>query len=71
MEGPICRSANQLAATGAPALIISSAMMTRSMPGRPPPPTSVGQVIPIQPSAASTLENSLEYPLIQESCHFP
>ena len=46
-------------------------MMTRSMPGRPPPPTSVGQVIPIQPSAASTLENSLEYPLIQESCHFP
>ena len=71
MDGPICRSATQLAAIGAPALIISSAMMIRSIPGRPPPPTSVGQVMPIQPSDASTLANSFEYPLIHESCHRP
>ena len=71
MDGPICRSANQLAAMGAPAPIISSAMMIRSMPGRPPPPCSTGHVIPMNPSAASTLENSLEWPLIHESWNRP
>ena len=71
MDGPIWRSANQLAAMGAPALIISSAMMMRSIPGRPPPPCSAGQVMPMKPSAASTRENSLEWPLIHESLHWP
>ena len=56
---------------GAPALIISSAMMMRSIPGRPPPPKVTGQVIPMNPSAARTLENSLECPLIHESWYRP
>ena len=54
-----------------PALIISSAITMRSMAGRPPPPNSTGQVMPIQPSAARTRENSLENPLIHESVWLP
>ena len=46
-------------------------MMIRSMPGRPPPPCSDGQVMPMKPSAASTLENSFECPLIHESLNRP
>ena len=58
--GPIWRSPNQLAAIGAPALIISSPTMSRSIGGRPPPPNSFGHVMPIHPSAASSRENSFE-----------
>ena len=65
--GPICRSANHMAAIGAPAAISSSPMIRRSIGGRPPPPNSSGHVSPIQPSAASSLANSDENPLIHES----
>ena len=58
--GPIWRSANHIAAIGAPAVISSSPMIRRSIGGRPPPPNSVGHVSPIQPWAASCLANSLE-----------
>ena len=37
--------------SGAPAEIISSATISRSMGGRPPPPCSTGHVMPIQPCA--------------------
>ena len=65
--GPIWRSANHIAAIGAPAAISSSPMIRRSIAGRPPPPNSVGQVSPIQPRAAISLANSDEKPLIHES----
>ena len=58
--GPICRSANHIAAIGAPAAISSSPMISRSIAGRPPPPSSIGHVSPIQPSAAISLAKSLE-----------
>ena len=41
------------------------------MGGRPPPPCSTGQVMPIQPCAASSRENSRENPLIHESLWRP
>jgi hypothetical protein len=43
-----------MAAMGAPALIISSATIKRSIGGREAPPCSTGQLIPTQPSAAIT-----------------
>ena len=58
--GPIWRSANHMEAMGAPAEIISSATMTRSIGGRSWPPYSVGQPMPIQPSAAMIWANSFE-----------
>src|SRR3954467_317509 len=70
-EGPIWRSANHIEAIGAPALIISSPTINRSIGGRPPPPNSVGQVMPIHPCAANSLANSFEYPLIHESLCLP
>ena len=69
--GPICRSANHMAAMGAPAAIISSATITRSIGGRSRPPCSAGHPIPIQPSAAMTAANSFENPLIHESLQRP
>ena len=39
--------------------------------GRPPPPNSTGQVMPIQPVAASSRANSFEKPLIHESLWRP
>ena len=65
--GPIWRSANHIAAIGAPAAISSSPMISRSIGGRPPPPCSAGHVRPIQPRAAISLANSDEKPLIHES----
>ena len=50
----------ELAAMGAPALIIYSATMTRSMAGRSPPPNSFGHAMPRKPCAASSFENSFE-----------
>src|SRR4029078_7911647 len=64
---PPGRSANHIDAIGAPALIISSPTINRSIAGRPPPPNSVGHVMPIQPGAANSLANSLEHPLIHEA----
>ena len=53
-------AAHQLAAMGAPAEISSSAVITRSISGRPAPPNSFGHVIPIRPSLASKIEYSFE-----------
>mgnify|MGYP000978016678 CR=1 FL=1 len=39
---------------------VTAATINRSIPGRPPPPNSLGHVMPIQPRAASSCENSLE-----------
>jgi len=56
-----------MAAIGAPAAIISSATITRSIGGRSWPPCSLGQPMPIQPSSAMRLAKSFENPLIHES----
>ena len=67
IAGPIWRSANQCAATGAPAASSSSATATRSCALAPAPPNSTGSVIPTQPRAASRRENAGSNPVIQAS----
>jgi len=69
--GPIWRSANHIPAIGAPAEIISSPTITRSIDDLSYPPCFLGQLMPIQPSDAIICENSDEYPFIQLSVNRP